>query len=288
MSATVYQQAAEHVRARLPFAAPIEIGIILGSGLGDLGNRLDAVTAIPYGEIPGFAQSSAPGHSGRLLIGELSTPTNPADSPGTPGAGRRVLCMQGRLHRYEGHAFEAVTFPVRVMRLLGVRTLIVTNAAGGINFDYSVGDIMLIADHVNLMGGNPLAGPNAPEFGERFFDMGTAYTPALRELAKERAAALGMPLREGVYVAVMGPSYETPAEIRAFRCLGCDAVGMSTVPEVIAARHCGMDILGLSLITNHAAGVKDEQLCGEEVIEIGRRKGREMEALVAAIVRELP
>ena len=268
-----YQTAADYIRARLPFDEPIPIGIILGSGLGGLGEKLGSVTTIPYGEIPGFAVSSAPGHSGNLLAGEL--------------AGRRVLCMQGRLHRYEGHAFADVIFPVRVMRLLGVRTLIVTNAAGGINLNYNVGDIMLIQDHINLVGGNPLAGLDDPAFGERFFDMGTAYTPALRSLAKDAASGLGISLREGVYVAVMGPSYETPAEIRAFRTLGADAVGMSTVPEVIAARHCGMDILGLSLISNHAAGVTDEVLTGDDVIAIGRQKAREMEGLVTRVVKEI-
>jgi len=265
-----YQRAASYIRALLP-EDTYPLAIILGSGLGELGEKLADVTAIPYGDIPGFAQSGAPGHRGMLLAGEL--------------AGVPVLCMQGRLHRYEGHEFAQVTFPVRVLRLLGVQTLLVTNAAGGINTGYAVGDIMVIADHINLMGGNPLAGLHEPAFGERFFDMGTAYTPALRARTHACAARLGMSLREGVYVAVTGPSYETPAEIRAFRTLGADAVGMSTVPEVIAARHCGMDILGLSLITNMAAGVTDAVLSGEEVIAIGRAKTREMEALVTEIVK---
>ena len=267
-----YQKAAQYVRERLPLSE-YAIGIILGSGLGELGERLSDRVEIPYGDIPGFAVSSAPGHRGMLLAGTL--------------AGRPVLCMQGRLHRYEGHDFARVTFPVRVLRLLGVRALLVTNAAGGINTGYAVGDIMVINDHINLMGGNPLAGLDEPQFGERFFDMGTAYTPALRTLAHACAKKLSMKLREGVYIAVTGPSYETPAEIRAFRALGADAVGMSTVPEVIAARHCGMDILGLSLITNMAAGVTDAVLSGEEVIAIGRAKARETEALVTAIVEGL-
>ena len=266
-----YFEAAQYIKNQVPSFAPVEIGVILGSGLGGLGDKLRDVTAIPYSEIPGFAVSTAPGHKGQLLLGTLG--------------GRRVACMQGRLHRYEGHAFADIILPVRVLRLLGVKTLIVTNAAGGINFDYAVGDIMIIADHINLMGGNPLVGQHDPAFGERFFDMGTAYTPALRELAKDCAARLGMSLQEGVYVAVTGPSYETPAEIRAFRGMGADAVGMSTVPEVLAARHCGMDILGLSLITNAAAGVTDAVLSGEEVIAIGQAKAREMEALVTEIVR---
>ena len=267
-----YEQAAEYIRTCLP-ADDYPIGIILGSGLGGLGEKLADVTAIPYSDIPGFAVSGAPGHRGMLLAGEL--------------AGRPVLCMQGRLHRYEGHSFESVVLPVRVLRLLGVRTLIVTNAAGGINTAFAVGDIMVIEDHINLMGGNPLAGLYLPELGERFFDMGTAYTPALRELAMQTAQGLGYSLLRGIYVAVTGPSYETPAEIRAFRILGADAVGMSTVPEVIAARHCGMDILGLSLITNHAAGVTDAVLSGEEVLEIGRAKAKEMETLVMGIIAKI-
>lgn len=272
-----YRQAADDLRTRLPELRN-PIGIILGSGLGGLGEQLSDVTAIPYGEIPGFAVSAAPGHKGMLLAGTL--------------AGRQVLCMQGRLHRYEGHDFAQVTFPVRVLRLLGAETLIVTNAAGAINSGYAIGDIMVINDHINLMGGNPLIGLHAPEFGERFFDMGTAYTPALRRLAQDCAARLGMQLREGVYIAVSGPSYETPAEIRAFRTMGADAVGMSTVPEVIAARGCGMQVLGLSLMANMAAGMADASgdvpvLSGEEVIAIGRAKAREMEALVTAILSEI-
>ena len=268
-----YQTAVDYIQSKLPSPEPISIGIILGSGLGTLGEQLTNAVAIPYGDIPGWAASSAPGHAGRLVIGNLG--------------GKRVLCMQGRLHLYEGHPFSAITFPMRVMHGLGVRTLVVTNAAGGINVDYQIGDMMLISDHINLMGSNPMIGPNDDSFGERFFDMGTAYTPALRDLAKQCAAQLGMQLHEGVYIAVTGPSYETPAEIRAFRVLGADAVGMSTAPEVIAARHCGMDILGLSLITNMAAGVTDAVLSGDEVIEIGQLKAREMQDLVTQIIGEL-
>jgi len=280
-----YQPAIDYIKSLSP--EPISIAIILGSGLGALGDKLENAVAIPYEDIPGWANSTAPGHSGRLVIGELPTPTNLPDSSGTPAGGKRVLCMQGRLHFYEGHPFSAVTFPIRVMHSLGVRTLVVTNAAGGINFDYAVGDIMLITDHINFMGSNPMIGKNDDTFGERFFDMGKAYTPALCKLAQTCAKKLNMHLHEGVYVAVTGPSYETPAEIRAFRALGADAVGMSTVPEVIAARHCGMDILGLSLITNHAAGVKDEVLGHEEVMEVGQMKAKEMQALVANIIEEL-
>lgn len=268
--ANIYAHAAEYIRQRLPEGFDAGTAIILGSGLGGLGDALTDAVALPYGEIPGFAQSTAPGHRGCLLAGRL--------------AGQKVLCLQGRFHRYEGHSFETIVFPIRVLRLLGVCTLLVTNAAGGINTAYSVGDLMFIADHINLMGGNPLVGPNLDAFGERFFDMGTAYTPALRALAKACAAGQGLCLREGVYLAVTGPSYETPAEIRAFRALGADAVGMSTVPEVLCARHCGMDILGISLITNLAAGVTDAVLTGEEVIEAGSRAAAVMERLVTDVI----
>lgn len=264
-----YDLAAQFIRDSLPNPTG-SIGIILGSGLGELGEKLQNRTAIPYKDIPGFAVSGAPGHKGILLSGEL--------------VGKRVLCMQGRLHRYEGYDYAQVIFPVRVMRLLGIKTLIVTNAAGGINPEYGVGDIMVMNDHINLMGGNPLAGLYDPAFGDRFFDMGTAYTPALRRLAQTCAAQLGIRLREGVYLSVMGPSYETPAEIRAFRMLGADAVGMSTVPEVIAARGCGMEVLGLSLITNMAAGITTAAISGEDVLTVGRAKACDMEALVTETV----
>ncbi|MDR1927754.1 MAG: purine-nucleoside phosphorylase [Oscillospiraceae bacterium] len=268
-----YQEAAETVFARLPQREDFSAGLILGSGLGSLGERLTDVTRIPYGEIPGFALSTAPGHSGCLLAGTLG--------------GKRVLCMQGRHHRYEGCSFAQIIFPIRVLALMGVKTLLVTNAAGGIDPDYSVGNLMLIADHINLMGGNPLAGLHCPALGERFFDMTAAYAPSLRRLAKERARAMGIALREGVYLAVTGPSYETPAEIRAFRLLGASAVGMSTVPEVTAARHCGMRVLGCSVITNMAAGITDAPLTGEEVLETGRRI-QTLAPLMESILAALP
>jgi len=271
MSSIDYQAAADYILAKSP--EPVNIAIILGSGLGGLADKLENVVAFPYGDIPGFVSSTAPGHSGRLVIGTLG--------------GKRVLCMQGRLHLYEGYPFRAITFPLRVFKLLGVQNLIVTNAAGGINTGYSVGDFMLITDHINLMGGNPMIGKNDDNFGLRFFDMGTAYTPALRELSLQCAAALGLHLHQGVYIGVTGPSYETPAEIRAFRAWGADAVGMSTVPEVIAARHSGMDVLGLSLITNMAAGVLDEVLGHDEVMEIGQLKAKDMQRLVGEVIAKL-
>ena len=265
------QEAADFVRGRLS-AAPA-VGIILGSGLGGIADKIENKVEIPYREIAHFACSTAPGHKGQLVCGTLS---------GVP-----VVCMQGRLHYYAGHATADIVFPIRVMKLLGVKTLIVTNAAGGVNLDFNVGDLMLIEDHINFLP-NPLIGPNAAEFGPRFCDMSYAYTPALRKLAAETAARLGIELRRGVYMAVTGPSFETPAEIRAFRTLGADAVGMSTVPEVISAAHCGMKVLAFSLITNMAAGVLDQPLSEEEVIEAGNRKGAMLQTLIAEILAALP
>lgn len=262
------KEAADFVRSKL--ACQPTVGLILGSGLGGIAERIARPVYIPYGEIPHFACSTAPGHVGRFVAGQLG--------------GKDVLCMQGRLHFYEGHAMEDIIFPIRVMKLLGIRSLIVTNAAGGINTGFSVGDLMLIEDHINLMGRNPLVGPNDADFGPRFCDMSYTYTPALRKEAEEAAARLGIGLRKGVYLAVTGPSFETPAEIRAFRTLGADAVGMSTVPEVIAASHCGLQVLAFSLITNMAAGVLDQKLTEEEVIEIGAKKGAELQALILEIL----
>ena len=218
---------------------------------GRAGRRIEAPVYVPYSEIPGFAVSTAPGHAGRFVAGQL--------------AGKQVLCMQGRLHYYESHSMQDIVFPIRVMKALGVETLILTNAAGGVNTSFSVGDLMLLEDHINFMGANPLTGPNDEAVGPRFCDMTFAYTPALRELAEQVAEKQGVALQKGVYLGYMGPSYETPAEIRAFRTLGADAVGMSTVPEVIAASHCGLKVLAMSLITNMAAGIEKKKLSGDEV-----------------------
>ena len=245
---TLYERAhttADFIRARTPLQPAV--GIILGSGLGSFGASVENATTIPYAEIPHFPQSTVVGHSGNLLLGTV--------------AGTAVAVMQGRVHAYEGYAISEVTFPARVLGLLGVRSLVVTNAAGGIHPGYGAGSLVAIADHINLTGANAALGPNEPRFGtrpgsgERFFDMSDAYTPALRALAQQEARKLGIPLPEGVYLAVLGPSFETPAEIRAFRTLGADLVGMSTVHEVIVARHMGLPVLGLSLVTNPAAGV---------------------------------
>lgn len=263
--------AAGFLRDRLPTAP--QVGLVLGSGLGGLADRLENPVYIPYSEIPGFVVSTAPGHAGRFVAGQL--------------AGKQVLCMQGRLHFYEGHSMEDIVFPVRVMKELGIEALILTNAAGGVNLEFSVGDLMIIEDHINFMGRNPLTGPNDEEVGPRFCDMTFAYTPALRELALKVAAEQGVAVRTGVYLGYMGPSYETPAEIRAFRTLGADAVGMSTVPEVIAASHCGLPVLAISLITNMAAGIEKKKLSGDEVIAIADRRAQVLQDLVQGVVAKL-
>ena len=246
-----YCESADALRARLNGFAP-EIAIILGSGLGSLGDEVEDAVAVPYAEIPYFRTSTAPGHRGRLVFGTLQ--------------GRRVAVMQGRIHHYEGCSYEEISYAVRVLRLLGAQTLIVTNAAGCVNTAWSAGELMVISDHIKLCLESPLRGDNIPEFGVRFPDASKLYTPALRDLAQKAAAELSIPLREGVYMYFTGPQYETPAEIRAARILGADAVGMSTVPEVLTAGHCGMRVLGLTLLTNMAAGILDQPLSEEEVL----------------------
>lgn len=245
-----------------------EIGLILGSGLGGLAEKIENATAFPYAEIPHFPLSTVEGHRGRLVIGFLG--------------GRCVAAMQGRFHCYEGYDLKQVTYPVRVMRELGARILVVTNAAGGINTSFRPGDLMLIADHINLLGDNPLTGPNDEALGPRFPDMSAAYPVRLREAVKRIAVEKGLELREGIYVCVKGPSYETPAEIRYLRAIGADAVGMSTVPEVIVANHGGMAVLGLSCITNMAAGVLDRKLDHREVIATADKAAARFGVLVEA------
>lgn len=250
-----------------------KIGIVLGSGLGDLGEKIENPVVVDYKDLEGFPVSTAPGHKGRFIAGTL--------------AGKAVICMQGRLHFYEGYDMAELLLPVRTLKSLGVETLILTNAAGGVNTAFSVGDIMLIEDHINFMGRNPLVGQNDDAYGCRFPDMSFAYDPDLRALAEKCAAETGVAIRKGVYLACSGPSYETPAEIRAFRVLGADAVGMSTVPEVIAANHCGMRVLAFSLISNMAAGILKQPLTEEEVLEAGRRKGAEMQMLICRILENM-
>ena len=256
-----------------------EVGIILGSGFGEFAERVENPVAVAYAEIPHFPRSTVVGHAGRLVLGQIG--------------GTAVAVMQGRVHAYEGYAVSDVVFPTRVLGLLGCRTLVVTNAAGGISPAYRTGQLVLISDHINFTGTNAALGPNEPRFGmragagERFFDMGSAYSPRLRGLARAAAARHGLDLPEGVYLAVLGPSFETPAEIRAFRTLGADLVGMSTVHEVIVARHMGLEVLGISLVTNPAAGLAAEPIDHNEVMEIGRRSVARFGALVAAILPEM-
>lgn len=255
------------------------VGIILGSGLGGFAAQVADAVSIPYADIPHFPQSTVAGHSGILVLGTIG--------------GVAVAVMQGRVHAYEGYSMDQVTFPTRVLGLLGCRRMIVTNAAGGIRANIPQGSLVAISDHINLTGMNAAAGPNEPRFacgaegGQRFFDMSTAYSPALRKLAIAEAERQKIPLSEGVYLAVLGPSFETPAEIRAFRTLGADLVGMSTVHEVIIARHMGIEVLGISLVTNMAAGVSNETIHHEDVMEIGRRVEQQFTGLLAALVSQI-
>ena len=262
------QEAAAYIKEKLGGRAP-EIAITLGSGLGDLADHLVDAVQIPYGEIPHFPVSTVAGHKGQFVVGKLE--------------GREVLCMQGRFHYYEGYDLKQVTLPVRVMKLLGISTLIVTNAAGGINTGFRPGNLMLIEDHLNLTGENPLIGENLEVFGDRFFDMTVAYDAEYRALAEQLAAELNIPLQKGVYAWLTGPNYETPAEIRYLRAIGADAVGMSTVPEVLVARHSGLRICGISCITNLAAGMGDGLLSHEEVKETADRVKVDFIRLVTAL-----
>lgn len=248
-----------------------EVGVILGSGLGNVVDAIDIDVAIPYGEIPGAKASTVLGHQGRLILGRSG------ELP--------VAIMQGRVHFYEGYEMAEVMFLARVLGRLGIKKLIVTNAAGGINTSYTPGDLMLISDHINLMGMNPLRGPNIDDLGVRFPDMSDAYSEALRNEAKEVAKGMGLELQEGVYLALSGPTYETPAEIRAFRVLGADAVGMSTAPEVIAASHMQIPVLGISCITNMAAGILKQKLTHQEVMDTTARVQKEFTELVLALLK---
>ena len=267
-----YLESAEALREKLNGFQP-KVLLILGSGLGALGDEVEDPIIVPYEEVPHMKHSTAPDHKGQFVFGRL--------------AGQNVAVMQGRLHAYEGWSFADASYPVRLLRLLGAETLIVTNAAGAVNTAFDVGDIMLITDHIKLFGVSPLCGPNVDEFGPRFPDMTHAYTPALQEIARNNAKTLDIRLQEGVYMQFTGPCFETPAEIRAARTLGADAVGMSTVPEVIVASHCGMKVLGFTLCTNMAAGVLDQPLTGEEVILAGKEAAPRFAALVKACLAQV-
>ena len=249
------------------------VGLILGSGLGVLADEIDNPIKIPYEQIPYFPQSTVEGHVGQLVVGTLK--------------GTTVMVMQGRFHYYEGYSMKEVTFPIRVMKGLGISKLIVTNAAGGINLSLEAGDLMVITDHINHMNDNPLIGPNDPDLGVRFPDMSESYSKELRQTVKKVAETLNIQLKEGVYVANSGPTYETPAEVKMLRKLGGDAVGMSTVPEVIVARHSGIQVLGVSCISNMAAGILDQPLSHEEVMESTEKVKVNFINLVKETVKEL-
>lgn len=266
------QHAARTIRART--TAEPRIAIVLGSGLGGFAEEFEDAVAIPYREIPGFVSSTAQGHVGSLVIGKVDH---------IP-----VVAMQGRVHSYEGYSLEEVTFPIRTFKLLGIETLILTNAAGGIDVQLTQGALMVISDHLNLMGVNPLRGVNDERFGPRFPDMSEVYSRELQELVTEEARVLGITVRRGIYAALSGPSYETPAEIHMLRAFGADAVGMSTVPEAIVARHMRMNVVGISCITNMAAGISEQTINHEEVMETGEKVRVTFTQLLRRIIAKMP
>jgi purine-nucleoside phosphorylase len=265
------EHAARTIHAR--FSEDVRVALVLGSGLGAFADDIEDAVTIPYEEIPGFARSTVVGHAGRMVLGKIE--------------GVAVAAMQGRFHYYEGYGFEEVIFPIRTLGLLGTKSLVLTNAAGGINIAFDQGALMIISDHLNLTGVNPLRGAHDERFGARFPDMSEVYAHDYQEIAVEEAHAMGLELRRGIYAALSGPSYETPAEIRMLRTLGADAVGMSTVPEAIAAKQMGVKILGISCITNMAAGVIGEPINHQEVIETGERVRDTFKELLRRIIPRL-
>ena len=250
-----------------------EIGMVLGSGLGAYANQIENPVVIPYEDIPEFPVSTVAGHEGQFILGEH--------------LGKKVIAMQGRVHFYEGYSQREITMPIRIMRQLGVKKVLLTNAAGGVNTSFPVGSLMVITDHINNSGSNPLVGPNLDEFGTRFPDMSNLYTEALRDKLKTAAKKADIPLVEGVYMMFSGPNYETPAEVKMARNAGADAVGMSTVPEAIVARHCGMEVVGVSCITNFAAGIKEEVLNHKEVVEVTTRVNAQFVCLLDILLKEV-
>lgn len=249
-----------------------EVGLILGSGLGDLANEAEDAIAVPYEDIPEFPVSTVEGHAGQLVYGTLG--------------GKKVIAMQGRFHFYEGYSLQEVTFPVRVMKALGVSSIVVTNAAGGVNESFTPGDLMIITDHINMTGGNPLLGPNDANHGPRFTDMSVAYDKGYQGLIEDSAKELGIDIKHGVYMGLTGPTYETPAEVRMVRTMGGDAVGMSTVPEVIVARHADIKVAGISCITNFAAGMQ-ESLNHDEVVEVTTKVRESFKSLVKTFISKI-
>ena len=267
-----YQESAQFLKHRLGNFQP-KVAMVLGSGLGYLGDLVEHAIVVPYGEIPHFKHSTAPGHKGQLVFGTL--------------AGQPVAVMQGRMHHYEGYSYEEVAYAVRVLRLLGCDTLVVTNAAGCVRQDWHAGELMLITDQIKMFSPSPLRGENLPQFGPRFPDASHLYTPKLQALAKQQARALDIDLKTGVYMYFPGPQYETPAEIRMARILGADAVGMSTAPEVITAGHCGMDVLGITLVSNMAAGVLPQKLTEQEVLDAAEAAKEKFSGLLLACLAHL-
>jgi purine-nucleoside phosphorylase len=264
-------EAADAVRARVPNLP--QVAVVLGSGLGDFANSLTDAVHMPYDQLPHWPASKVIGHDGKLVVGTVK--------------GRMIAALAGRSHLYEGHDIGTVTFAVRVLGVLGIKTLLLTNAAGGVNTSFSKGALMVIDDHINLMGANPLAGPNDDRFGARFPDMTDVYATRLRRIADQAGRRMNLSLPHGVYAALLGPSYETPAEIRYLRTIGADAVGMSTVPEALVARHMGIEVLGISCITNMAAGVLPQPLNHLEVMETARRIRSQFIALLEGIIGQL-
>ncbi|MNH87346.1 Purine nucleoside phosphorylase 1 [compost metagenome] len=267
----IIQEAADYILEKA--GSKPEVGLILGSGLGILADHIENAITLDYADIPHFPKSTVEGHAGELVLGTVG--------------GRQVVLMKGRFHMYEGYGPEVTAFPVRVMKALGASKLLVTNAAGGVNMSYSPGDLMLISDHLNLTGQSPLTGPNDNTLGPRFPDMSEAYSRSLRTLAKDIAREHDIPLQEGVYAGLIGPAYETPAEIRMLRTIGADAVGMSTVSEVIVARHAGLEVLGISCISNMASGILDQPLSHDEVMETTERVKEKFLGLVTSIIPKL-
>ena len=265
------QLAIDYIREKIGDFNP-EIGLILGSGLGEFADSFESII-VPYNEIPGFQKSNVAGHKGQLVFAEVN--------------GKKVVMMQGRYHFYEGYSMQTVTYPVKVMKKLGVQTLIITNAAGAVSGEFSPGELMFITDHINFMGTNPLIGANDDSLGTRFPDMSEVYNEELIELAEDIAEKLGISYQKGVYVATTGPSYETPAEIMMFRKLGGNAVGMSTVPEAIVANYCGLKVLGISCLTNYAAGVADYPLNHQEVIDTANRVKESFKELLSEFIKQV-
>lgn len=265
------KKAKEYIESRIDYSP--ETALILGSGLGEMAEEIEEKTVIDYRDIPDFPVSTVQGHKGRLVIGRMN--------------GKKVVAMQGRFHFYEGYRMQEVVFPVWVFKALGIKNLIVTNAAGGVNTSFKPGDLMIIKDHINYTNNNPLIGPNIEEFGPRFPDMSEAYSRELIDKVKKSAELIGLSMREGTYAFLTGPAYETPAEIRALRIIGADAVGMSTVPEVVAAKHCGITAVGISCITNMAAGILDQPLNHKEVMDTADKVKADFSKLIRKIIESI-